>query len=336
MKRPPLFLLGAGFNRGAEELAGPIIGESIYIGKYQIRCGYPLLNDLWQLCFPEERAEIGGSIEYRFQRALEQNNWEPFKRLYFELMKADYYLVPALLQNDTNCYATFFRDFEGSSFLTFNYDSLPEAFLFRSGKWYPHDGYGLPVEAELTPYGQDDFEVSPSSSLVLHLHGSLCVYTCEFELVPSKGMSLIQQRKSPKFYFDPHSITSLFTPYGRVGFDAFAYEEIELRVIAPIPDKAGELKKQFVSAMYSKVKELVSDTSTLVSIGYGFNRFDKESYGPLLDALSRNHSATGVIVSPDAPDIRRRLSLEYRGIKWLGFVGTFRRWVDSDYPGVGR
>src|SRR5882724_13253689 len=129
----PLFLIGAGFNRDAQEIAGPIMGESIYIGTYQISCGYPLLNDLWQLCFPGVSG-IESSIERHFRLALERSDWEPFKRLYLELMKADYYLVPTLLTKtrSANCYAAFFEDFQGASFLTFNYDSLPEAFLYRS------------------------------------------------------------------------------------------------------------------------------------------------------------------------------------------------------------
>lgn len=334
----PLFLIGAGFNRDAQEVAGPIMGESIYIGRYQISCGYPLLNDLWQLCFPDVRgAELKSSIERHFQLALERSDWEPSKRLYLELMKADYYLVPALLTKarSANCYAAFFQDFQGASFLTFNYDSLPEAFLYRSGGWYPHDGYGLPVEADFGGASSNDFDINPSSSLVLHLHGSLCVFTSEFEIIPAQGMNLINPRKNPKFYFDPDSITSLFTPYRRTGFDAFAYEETELRVIAPIPNKAVELKRQFVSGTYHQARKLLTGGSPLVAIGYDFNSHDKESYVPLLDAFSRNPSSKAVIVSPNAEDIRRRLSSQYPSINWVEFNGTFRRWVDAGYPGVG-
>lgn len=332
-----LFLIGAGFNRDAQEIAGPIMGESIFVGRYQINCRYPLLKDLWQLCFPETSpVDHTNSIERHFQLALERNDWEPFKRLYLELMKADYYLVPALLEKprSDNCYAAFFDDFRGASFLTFNYDSLLEAFLYRSGNWYPQDGYGLPVEADFNGASSNGFDINASSSLVLHLHGSLCVYTSEFEIIPSKGMDLINPRKTPKFYFDPDSISSLFMPYRRPAFDPFSYEETELRVIAPIPNKAVELKRLFVVDTYNQAMNLLIEKSLLIAIGYDFNRNDKDSYEPLLKAFSRNPSPTGVIIAPNAEDIRRRLSVEYPSVNWLEFNGTFRRWVDSGYPGL--
>jgi hypothetical protein len=39
-----LFLLGAGFNIDATREAGPVYGNSIYIGQHQINCGYPLVG----------------------------------------------------------------------------------------------------------------------------------------------------------------------------------------------------------------------------------------------------------------------------------------------------
>ena len=47
----PLFLLGAGFNADAKSEVGPVFGESIYIGWHEVECGYPLLADLWRICF---------------------------------------------------------------------------------------------------------------------------------------------------------------------------------------------------------------------------------------------------------------------------------------------
>ena len=49
--KTPAFLLGAGFNADAKVQVGPVYGESIYIGKHEIQCAYPLLGDLAQLCF---------------------------------------------------------------------------------------------------------------------------------------------------------------------------------------------------------------------------------------------------------------------------------------------
>jgi len=48
----PLFLIGAGFNADAAQEVGPVHGTSIYIGGYQIDCGYPLV--LMQLAFASD------------------------------------------------------------------------------------------------------------------------------------------------------------------------------------------------------------------------------------------------------------------------------------------
>ena len=45
----------------------------------------------------------------------------------------DYYIASRLAFDETlNCYRRFFDAFAGSNFLMFNYDSLPETFVFPS------------------------------------------------------------------------------------------------------------------------------------------------------------------------------------------------------------
>ena len=161
-----LFLLGAGFNADAAGEVGSVYGNSIYEGRYQIDCGYPLVTDVAGLCFGLTQAPADRSIEELFSDAIERSDYAPLKMLSERLMEADFRLAAKLACSETsNCYSAFFETFQDAHFLTFNYDSLPEIVLFRKGRWNPHDGYGLPVEVELFPGSTAPVETS--SSLVL-------------------------------------------------------------------------------------------------------------------------------------------------------------------------
>jgi hypothetical protein len=244
----PTFILGAGFNSDATEAARPVYGNSLYIGRYRIDCGYPLVKETLKLCFGLEDPPPGQSIEELFDEALAKSDYEPVRKLSEKLFEADSYIAQRLAsENGANCYRTYFEFFEDSHFLTLNYDSLVETFLYRLGRWYPHDGYGVPVQvvyARGTP-NQDD-KTSPQR--VLHLHGSLCIRTIDYELHPQStpGMCELTLRSEPLFLVDPSSIAGNFRGYGRKpGFDP-----PQDQIIAPIPDKAEGLKGEFVKATY--------------------------------------------------------------------------------------
>ena len=143
----PVFILGAGFNIEARGLAGHIRGQSIYIGEYEIQCGYPLVTDLPSICFPE--TEVAADVvESRVAESIADGEWGPVERLCSALQKADYYIAPALLSDSApeNVYGTFFQRFSDSPFINFNYDSFVEFALLRMGSWSPLGGFGVDVE----------------------------------------------------------------------------------------------------------------------------------------------------------------------------------------------
>jgi hypothetical protein len=312
----PLFLLGAGFNYDAKKVAGTIAGESFYCGKYHIDCGYPLLSDLYKICFPGKENDLSRSIEELFDESIKKRNYEPVRHLYDKIMEADYYLITRLNQTPSNCYTTFFNKFKESSFLTFNYDSLAELFLLKLGQWYPHDGYGVPVETPLNWSIENDdkkkmeYLKKSSTSLVLHLHGTLCIYIKDFEI----HNNLIELKQNPAFNFDPNSIAALFYPYEKAPFDLSYSPRIEERVIAPVPDKTEGLKNDFIQRIYLKGSELLKTSKILVVIGYNFAVHDKR-----------------LIISPNATELEARLAREYPNIKWRSLSTSFRNWVDSDF-----
>lgn len=325
----PLFLLGAGFNCDANELAGPMpaIGHPI---------AYPLVSDLWDL-FPLDESRAKSSIEERFQQAIDEYDPKPLRELNQRLFSADYYIASALRstgKKPNNCYSTFFRDFPGSSFLTFNYDSLPELFLVSLRRWSPRDGYGTPVEADMHAFADDSYK-RPSSSFVLHLHGSLCVYTSELRNAePTEGsMPNIEHREVPQYCFEPHQIAGFFEQFSSSAkCSPYEYETPETRIIAPIPEKASELVRPFVRAVYAKAQELLGQCGLVVAIGYDFNPSDAASYNPILKGLAHRTDARLVIVSPNALDIKERLTGKYLRIDFLAVPATFRQWVEAGYP----
>ncbi len=326
----PLFLLGAGFNKDAKKEAGEIEG---------VDCGYPLVQELYNTCFPDNEINSSISIEELFANEIKRRNYKPLKILYDTIMKADYYIANKLLldkQCSKNCYSSFFKDFQQSSFLTFNYDSLPETFLLRLGSWFPHDGYGVPVEIGFNwSIGIDENKIKEylaknSLNFVLHLHGSLCVYIKDFEI----ENNLIKIKDNPVFKFDPNSIGNNFHPYERAQLDSSYSPNIEERVIAPIPDKSSDLKNDFIKQMYSKAIALLNNTNKIVVIGYNFSTHDKKSYHPLLEHISKDWSGKILIVSPSAKEIEDRLKRDYSLIQFYSLDATFKEWVDSKYEGL--
>src|SRR5216683_5115903 len=91
-----LFLLGAGFYIDATREAGPFYGNSIYVGRHQIDCSYPLVADILKLCFGLDKTTEGKSIENLFADALQRGDYKPMETLVDRLMKADYYIAQRL------------------------------------------------------------------------------------------------------------------------------------------------------------------------------------------------------------------------------------------------
>gem|GEM_PF-1457760 len=322
------FLIGAGFNADAGRIRTP----------YGSDCWYPLVSDVARLCFGLDSGAIpnGRSVEDLFADAQANHDDAPMKRLTEKLMEADGYLASALAASkESNCYCRLFEAFSGSDFLTFNYDSLPEICLFHMRRWFPDDGYGVPVETKLEELAVKNVLPSDrrSQSMVLHLHGSFCLRSSEFELHgdPRGGTGWIDLLSSPKFKFDPNSLSGVFFPYRRVLPDE-GYVTTDNRVIAPVPNKGPQLAQAFIQAIYERSCGLVGKADVLVSIGYSFNVHDRASYNRILQALEKSPGRRLVVVSPDAQDVANRLAVEYRRLSITPVNRTFKQWADECFP----
>ena len=308
---------------------GPLFGNSIYPGRHEIDCGYPLGADALRMCFGGRQPRPDQSIEDMFSEALEHRDYSPIEALAGQLMKADYYLARQLVSRESNCYLEFFRTFTGSQFLTFNYDSLPEAILFHMGRWYPRDGYGTQVRAELPPWKESEYSDRKSSSMVLHLHGSLCVTTSEFQTVRKSGSAIgwIEEREKPLFAFDPASIGGLFGPFQRRPGDF----DVRDRIIAPVRDKSDGLRRIFVRTIHERALELVRYSGAVVSIGYSFGNHDKHSYEPILNALAGSHERRLTLISPHASKLSEKLQSEFSSLNIYPMERTFKEWWQQGF-----
>ncbi len=364
----PLFLLGAGFNKDAKEEAGPICEYGT-----SIECDYPLLNDLWHICYPEEKQNENILIENKIAEDLNKGKKEPLKLLCDEILKCDQYLIPRLYpkktperllrgqnpnnrakidelflrkflnrKNSETCYSKFFKKFQKSSFLTFNYDAIPECFLLNMDIWYPEDGFGVPVKVEIDNFSdcENSNKQNKSSIFVIHLHGSLYVYISEFFIKKNKGEGIdeLKIRPVPEYRFDPDVNANLFTPYKACLPDVCDYnniENLENRIIAPVPNKAEGLKGEYIKSMYSKANELLSKTNLLIIIGYNFNKGDESSFEVLLRKFSTQTNPKILLISPDYQNIKNRLNRDYPSIEWINISPmTFKEWVEKEYIGV--
>lgn len=320
-----LFLLGAGFGADAKSEAGIISANSFY-GGYPIDCSYPLIAETSSLCFGLTDIPPGKSIEDLFAEASARHDLEPMENLSSRLMEADHYLAMRLSSN-RNCYSDFFGTFAGAHFLTFNYDSLPEIFLHRMDKWYPEDGYGLPVEADREFAFINEIS-RESASFVLHLHGSLCVLTAESRLEPidNNPRMLNIKRCPPQYGFDPESISGCFPKYRRV---VWATGQVlpQDRVIAPIPNKAEGLEQPFIQKAYEKARSFAREFGCVVAVGYSFNVHDRASYDPILRALLNSNEKKLIIVTPNAGDLAVRLEDEYHDLRIKPIGKTLKQWA---------
>lgn len=124
---------------------------------------------------------------------------------------------------------------------------------------------------------------------------------CTHRPIPSNILHVIRSlgtpRDEPKFLFDPHSIGQCFAPFTSPTI-VDGYRGPERRVLAPVPDKAEGLKGEFIASVYGRASEVLSTSSALVVVGYGFNPHDVSSFGPILSAAA-SRCLPVVLVSPD-------------------------------------
>jgi hypothetical protein len=319
-----VFLLGAGFNAEASAEAGPIFGDSMYTGRHQIDCAYPLGSDALRECFNLRDTPAGESLEALFSQAIERGDYAPLDILAQRLIKADHYLGFNLARSRPNCYRHFFESFPNGQFLTFNYDCLVEALLSQMGRWCPQHGFGVAVEVVVsTPKRQNRLD-QESTALVLHLHGSLYIRTSEYHFVREHDaeLSWLQERKRPLFSFDPYSNGFLFGPFGRNPGDF----DVRDRIIAPVLNKSDALQRKFVSAMYKRARDLIRNCQKVVAIGYSFRDHDRQSYCPILDALDESGNGKLIVIAPDAERLVSKIRPGFPRLRITPIVATLKEW----------
>ncbi|MBN1696704.1 MAG: SIR2 family protein [Spirochaetales bacterium] len=315
----PLFLIGAGFN----------VDTALW--NPQKKHSYPLVSDLLRICFNKKELPEGKSIEDLFQESIANNETGKLEILYDRIMEADYYIggyfTNPYNDHSNKPYHMFLENFRDSHFLTFNYDSLLEMMLFMQKRWKPDDGFGIGVITD-QKYLVKPIELpEKTSNLVLHLHGTLCVYQIEFYLEKDEKNKIewIKHPEKPRYAFDPDSITDRFFPYRNLS-QGPAYIHPRERVIAPVPDKAKDRDKEFIRSIEDKAISLIEKCNTLVAIGYSFSEHDFSSYQKLLNSFDK----TLIIITPDADTIKTKLQKHFNfNIITLNY--TFAEWASHGF-----
>jgi len=258
IKNDVVFILGAGFNVDA-------VSEADYQKPLLISglsAHYPLVADLLEICFKEDTNYVNKSIEDLFQDSIDEDDKTPLIKLYDYLMELDWCITPYLKRKRNNAYLRFLRDFSESHLITFNYDSLLEILLLAEGSWFPGDGYGVPVQFNMEHFRGGTPPEGKTLRHVLHLHGSLCVYTEDFSIEKQPGSWCpILQECEPKFLFDPDKLWQFFSPFLRIFPSITSYTNPYNRIIAPIPNKAEGLKSAFIKAVYDKAIQYLNNAN---------------------------------------------------------------------------
>lgn len=344
----PVFLLGAGFNLDANALIpdsptidqpGRVIGlthdSSWDWEQLPLLLKYPLVTDLVSACFGPD-ADLSDGAEALFSSAFAASDWVVLKRFVTILQGADHYLARKMTILQASPYLRFFKDFGSTKFMSYNYDSLAEIHLRSLGLWHPASGFGFEVEAYTNgfPGAPIRYKNDIASTIVLHLHGSLCVYPIEFDISAAEGHEgqWLTLRERLRCVFDADSLGLDFQPFVRPGL-CHGYRTPEQRVIPPIINKAESLEAAYFRTIAQQACDLIDDAQTLVAIGYSFADSDAISYGPYLTQLfSRGKEL--VVVGPSAIKSVLRLKAKYplhsSSISSLNL--TFAQWVEAGYP----
>jgi hypothetical protein len=158
------------------------------------------------------------------------------------------------------------------------------------------------------------------------------VYSNEFEINnrPGDAISWLEPLATPRYYFDPDSISDCFRFYARAR-SSTGHVPIEERIIAPIPDKARHLTQPFIRKTYAKACSLVRESGTLIAVGYSFNGHDKASYSPILEALSQSRDRRLVVVSPNATKLAGMIRAANPSLQIEPIDRGFRAWEQDSF-----
>ncbi len=317
-----LFIIGAGFNADARRCINTI-NEIV---------SYPLVSDLAKNCFNMATIKRGTSIEVLFQNAIDNRDSAPLENLCRSLMKSDYYLSDQVADGyqETQFYIEFLQAFPDSNFISFNYDAFLEILLLRSKEWRPDDGFGIPVRVEQSTSPMNHGIPGKSRRFVVHLHGSLYVYTQEYQFSPpdQSGTRWMKSLQDPLFLFDPDSVAHRFYPFQRV-LPKLHYVHVHDRIIAPVPNKSSALKNVFVEKSFENAIEFLTSAELVMAIGYRFNPADEASYVKLLSTLKEQRK-TLYVVAPDAREITTHLTTRFQ-IDCEPLQCTFSDWARTGF-----
>ena len=76
---------------------------------------------------------------------------------------------------------------------------------------------------------------------------------------------------------------------------------------------------------------MIRQIGTVTVIGYSFNQNDRASYARLLDALKQTADRRLVLVSPQARELEKRVSMQYPELRVHPVEKTFGQWAADSF-----
>ena len=321
-----VFLLGPGFSAAANSYIASI--------KLPFAKPYPLVGDLGKECFGSDW-DSGQGVENAFAEAIAHKDHGPIDKLVDFIQTADHYIGSRVADDGQSIFLSLVEApfYQGSDFITFNYDSLLELVLVQQNLWTPYDGFGIKAEVSIISKGRTERCYQRSPIRVLHLHGSFCLYAREFEVEGE-----FKLKELPEFVFDPADLANDFHSgdfrYYAKGQQDLAYCHLYERVIVPVPNKAGLLRQGFIKEIYKAAKKLLEGAERLIAIGYSFSEYDLDSYKGLLHSFATTNGKPAFIVNRRAEGIVQRMEHRYPEIAWSAISLPFEIWARGGFKGV--
>jgi hypothetical protein len=323
-----VFIVGAGFSLEANATRSSwAIERSVT---------YPTLADLAETCFtPPVRLE---DVEREFKSRYWRRKQKALRKLADLIGAADREIGRVEARSPESVYHRLLNVYPSSHFISFNYDSLLELVLTQRREWFPHDGFGIRVEVGHSSAQGPISAPSQSKHIVMHLHGSIRLYSSILEF----HNGWLSSRPTPLSFYDPGDLEFWLGPFSRVTPDMIRkkwrarYEPPEDRFIPPVPNKG-----EFVQApgftghfpgILKRAQTMLSKAQGVIAIGYRFADSDSESWLPLLQTIV-TAEITLLIVAPDAHEIVTRLANRVTNLRVRGIGTTLGGWTNSGFKG---
>ena len=225
--------------------------------------------------------------------------------------------------------------------LSVNYDVLMDHALWDSGRWFPHDGYGLSIleggrmpEPIARPFSSKE----GSEIQFLKLHGSISWGAATVEYPTEDPLRPRSYELGNKIFLSNRAFTRL-QPYTsseaeQVKTKSGVFEIVPL-IVPPILAKPRSEEFNCLSVLWQDARKALSAVSTLVIIGCSLREADNELANLLQDYLGRTYGGEPRVdvVDPSEDAVKRARSVFGEGFHVRYAARGFSEYLNLESQG---